>query len=144
MRKSIILALVLLGLVLARAADQQTLDQLKQRATAAKPGAQPKLFLEVAEWQLREANDAYHHNDAGKGQAAVHDVVTYCERAVAAAKSTRKHLKETEIKVRDLSRKLDDMRRSAEFDDRPPLETAIERLEMLRRELLTTMFGSKS
>jgi hypothetical protein len=128
----------------ALASTQETLDQLKQRATAARPQDQPKLFLEVAERQIKAADDAYNQGNVDQGRAAVEDVAAYSEKAGAAAKNTHKHLKNTEIKIRDLAHKLDAMRRSLNFEDRQPVQAAIDRMEKVRTDLLAAMFGAKS
>ena len=144
MRTSFIVASLLVAAVLAVAAEPLTVDQLKQRAAAAKVSDQPGLFMEIAEWQLKAADNAYNQGKTEQGKAAVDDVAAYCEKAGTAARTSKKHLKHTEIKVRDLSRKLEAMRRTLSFEDREPLQAAIDRLEKVRNELLTAMFGPRS
>ena len=134
MRKLLLFAVVLAATIVL-AAEPETIDQLKQRAAAAKDGDQPKLFLEVAERQLKAADSAYSQGNAEQAKAAINDVGAYCERAAAAATSTHKHLKHTEIKIRDLARRLGSMLRVVSFDDREPLQAAIDRIEKARSGL---------
>lgn len=145
MRKRLIIGFVLLAVAaVALAADQESIEQLKARAEAAKPSDQVKLFLALAERQMKTAEDSYSHGDADKGRAAVQDVADYCDRAGSAARTSGKHLKNTEIRMRDIERKLDNLSRSVDFDDREPVKAAMKRLEKIRADLLTTMFGLKS
>jgi heterodisulfide reductase subunit A-like polyferredoxin len=142
MRLLAVLLLFATGFVTA--SEQLTVTELKQRATAARRTEQPKLFLEIAERQLRAADDAYRGGNVEEGRAAVADVADSCEKAGLAATSARKHLKETEIRIRDLSRRLDSLRRILSFEDRAPVNDAIERMEKTRSDLLNAMFGLKS
>ena len=131
----------LLVSALLLAASDESLDALKRRAATAN---EPRLFLEIAERQLRAADAAYSQGSLEQGKAAVADVADYCEKAAAAAASSHKQLKHTEIKIRDLSHRLGGMLRGLSFDDREPLQAALDRMEKARSNLLTAMFGLKS
>jgi len=117
--------------------------QLKERAFAARKAEQPKLFLEVAERQLQAADNAFSQGQTEAGKAATEDVADACEKAGAAATGARKHLKSTEMEIRALARKLDAMRHTLSFEDQGPLAAAIERMEQVRNDLLSAMFGPK-
>jgi hypothetical protein len=99
--------------------------------------------LDIAELQLKAADTAFSAGEAEKGQAAVTDVVSYAERAGEAARSSRKHIKNAEIHIRKIARRLDDIRRTLNFEDRPPVQAAVDRLEHVRTELLARMFEHK-
>ncbi len=144
MRYRAVILVLLLSVAALAPAKEESLEQLKQRAEAAKLSDQPKLFLELAEFQLKAADTAYQAGNVDQGQLAVEDVAGYSEKAGSAAITSRKHMKNVEIKVRDMEHKLADIRRNVEFDDRPPLEAAINRMEKVRAALLKAMFGPKS
>ena len=55
---------------------------------------------------------------------------------------SRKHLKQTEIAVREMTRKLADIMQRGD-DDQPPVQAAIDRLERVRDELLLAMFPER-
>jgi hypothetical protein len=129
---------------LAMGAEQRTIAELKQRAMAARPSEQPKLFLDIAERQLKTVDDAYRGGYIEQGHAALEDVAAYCEQAGVAATTTRKYLKQTEIRIRDMSRRLEALRQLLSFDDREPLARAIARMEKVRSDLLNAMFGLQS
>ena len=49
-------------------------------------------------------------------------------------------MKQTEIAMRKMSRRLEAIRKTLEVDDRPPVGEAIQKLESARSELLNRMF----
>jgi hypothetical protein len=55
-----------------------------------------------------------------------------------------KHIKRTEIKIREISNKLRDLKLNVEVDEQPGVQAAVDRLEGFRTELLHSMFGSKN
>ena len=145
MRKPHIIALLFAASVAVFASSHpETLGELKQRAAAAKPGDQPRLFLEVAERQLQAAHGAYEQDKPETGRVAVEEAAAYCEKAAAAAVNSQKYLKQSEIRVRDMIRSLDALRHTLPTDDRAPVQTAIDRLEKVRSDLLAAMFGAKT
>lgn len=123
--------------------SEETLEQLKQRAETARPEDQPKLFMEIAERDFKLADESYNRGDPDKGKAAVEELTSYCERAAAAVGQSGKHLKKTELKVRELARHLDAMSKGLAFDDREPVKASVDRLEKLRSDLLARMFEPK-
>jgi hypothetical protein len=57
---------------------------------------------------------------------------------------TKKHLKDVEIDVRKIADKLRDIKRTLAFDDQPPVDQAIRRLEDIRTLLLKEMFAKEN
>ncbi|MGA9495494.1 MAG: hypothetical protein WBV41_06545, partial [Terriglobales bacterium] len=74
-------------------------------------------------------------------RAAVEEIAIYSERARDAAIQTKKRLKNVEIDVRKMADKLRDIKRSLAFEDQPPVDQAIRRLEEVRTTLLQEMFA---
>ena len=70
--------------------------------------------------------------------------MTYSEKARDAATQTKKHLKNIEIDVRKIADKLRDIKRTLAFEDQPPVEQAIRRLEDVRTTLLHEMFAKEN
>jgi hypothetical protein len=144
MRKlATILAVLLASTIVCRAADEP-LDALMRRAEQATGGEQVKLYAEVARRQLHAAGDLFTAGDVQKARRAVDEVVTYSEKAGAAARISGKRLKETEIAVRKISKKLTDINRTLNVEDRPPVQAAIDKLEDIRSQLLAHMFRKKA
>jgi hypothetical protein len=119
------------------------LAQLADRAMSAPVDQQARLYTEVAERELRYADELYTADDVTKARAAIGDVVRYADQASDAAIKTGKRLKDTEIAMRKMSVKLRDMKRKLTFEDQPPLQSASDHLETLRTSLLSHMFKGK-
>lgn len=144
MRSRFIISAVLLATSLAAfASKEEALQQLIARAEGARLEDRPPLYAEVAERQLKSADELYSAGKVEDATAAVNDVVTYCDKATNAATKSGKKLKNTEIAVRKMAAKLRDIRRSLAFEDQAPVKAAADRLESMRTELLSRMFGGK-
>ncbi len=141
MRGSLTIAFVVLAVVLSGLAATETLQHLIARAEAARPEDRPGLYIEIAERQLKAMNELFSASKDEEAVAAVKDVVTYSEKAHDAAIASRSKLKDTEISLRKMAAKLRDIRRTLGFDEQAPLQAASDRLEALRTDLLSKMFG---
>jgi polyhydroxyalkanoate synthesis regulator phasin len=142
MRFKITTAAVLLWIsFLAFAYKTETLQELIARAGSARVEDQPALYLEIAERQLKSGDELYTGGKVDDARAAVKDVVTYSEKAHDSAIQSGKKLKNAEISFRKMAAKLRDIKRSLNFDDQAPVQAAAERLEALRTDLLSHMFG---
>ena len=143
MRKQSMVFAVVLATCLACAGRQETLQDLMARCESAKVDDRPALCVEVAERQLKSADDLYTAGKVDEARSALKDVVTYSEKAHDAAIQSGKRVKNTEIDFRKMAAKLRDIKRTVNFDDQEPLQAAAERLESLRTDLLTHMFKGK-
>jgi hypothetical protein len=135
--------LLVLACSLAALAREQTLDELKAKLSSAKVSDQPKLCLEIARRQLDAAEKSYQGGQIPEGQELVKDAVDYAQKAGDAARESRKHIKKTEIEVRKMSRRLQDLKPTLDVDSRQPVQDAINRLEHIRTELLMQMFSER-
>lgn len=138
-------AICLLALcVFAFARPDDSLEQLMARADAAPAGQQADLCMEVADRELKLTLGAYKANQSTQGHAALDQIIKYSDKAHSAAIRSGKKLKHTEIKIRNISQRLRDLRANAEPDDQGVIQSAIDKLEGFRTDLLNSMFGSKS
>jgi hypothetical protein len=135
--------LLLSAFAVARNADEP-LDVLKVRAESARLQDQPRLFATIARREVNEADGFYTEGDVTNAKKAVDEVVRYAGRAAEAAQSSGKHLKDTEILLRQTARRLDDVRKTLNFEDRPDVEAAVKQVEKSRQKLLEHMFGLPS
>jgi len=99
------------------------------------------LYIEIAERELKSADELYVAGKVEEARKSVANVVTYSEKAHDAAIQTGKKLKSVEMSVRKMSHKLNDVKRTLNFEDQPPVAEASNQLERLADDLLTTMFG---
>ena len=123
------------------AAKELSLQELKAKADAAPLEDRPQLCVEIAERQLAAASESYKAGGAEQAKVAVNDVVFYSGKARDAAIQSGRKLKNTEISVRRMAAKLRDLRRTLNFEDQPPVQTAADQLESMRSELLAHMFS---
>ena len=139
---------ILLFLLAAAAASfgksEETIEQLIARADAARPDQQPDLYMKVAQRELKFATEAYKADKLEEFRTAVQQIVKYSDNAHSAALHSGKHLKSTEIRIREIAKRLRDIKLNVDADEQPPVQAAIDRLEGFRTELLHSMFGSKS
>jgi len=131
----------LAGLALAAA---ESTAELKARADAAQGGEKAKLCLEYAHRQLEDADKLFNQGDLEKGQAEIREVVDYAHKAASAASASGKRLKETEIDLRKLSKRMHDIGESLAFEDRDPVRNAVEEIEQIRSDLLIRMWGPQA
>jgi hypothetical protein len=140
-RLTISIFLITFTLALCVAAKDEPVSELKSRVERARPEDRPGLCIQIAHEQLRNADKLYNDGQTEQARAAVDDIVTYSEKARDSAAQTKKHLKNVEIALRKISEKLRDIKRTLAFEDQPPVDQAIKRLEDIRTALLKEMFS---
>lgn len=138
MRKALQLALVLVALAGVAPAGEDTLAQLRARAEQEK---QARYYAELVRRQVEVANDYFTEGDVTKAHAVVRDLMADTDKAVEAARANRKKVKEAELQLYRAARRLEEVRRTLNFDDQPPVEKAVAHIENARRELLGILFG---
>jgi len=138
--KRLALILVLLAVPAGAVDKKDTLEQLKAKAESAEGKHQIELLTEIADRQVKAADDAFSAGNVEGGQTAVKDVVEYGVRAAKEATNTGKRMKRTEIELRKIADKLDNLSKSVDFDSRPPVVDAVKKLEAARNDLLFRMF----
>ncbi len=122
----------------------ESLADLKTRADNAHGAEQAKLCVEYAQGELEYANELYTKGDVGQAQSAVASVMEYVRKGTSAATSSGKRLKQTEIELRKLEKRMKDIAESLNLDDRPPVLKYVDEIEQLRTGLLTAMFGPQA
>ena len=134
----IVLMMVFAGVSPAR--TEPTVEELKARVSSATVADKAKLCLEIAEKQLNEADKQYTADNVEKAQSSLTDVVSYSELARDYSIQSHKHQKQTEIAIRAMTRKLNDLLHVLGRDDQGPVKDAISHLERVRDDLLAAMF----
>ncbi len=125
-------------------AKQESLDSLKSRCNSASIQDQPRACADVAKFQLKAAQEFYRTGSSEAAKTAVDEIASFGSKAAEASIKSGKRLKDTEIDLRKIAEKLRDLKRNADFEDQPPIQTAIDQLEKLRNGLLSRMFGKGS
>ena len=135
-------AVVLLAVAVASSGKkEETLEQLIARADTARPDQQPDLYVEIAERQMKSLLDASHDERWAEFRVTLQDVIKYCDRAQATAIQSKKKVKRTEIKIRQIALRLRNMKFDVDADDQPSVQAAVDKLEHYRAELFKSMFS---
>lgn len=140
---SIMLVIVLATMAAALARNSESLEQLITREQSARIEDCPALCTEIARRELDSAGQLYQAGNPEEARVAVENVVKYSDKARDASIRTGKRLKDTEIAMRKMAARLRDIKRNLAFEDQAPVSAAIDRLEQMRTELLSHMFGKK-
>ena len=137
---AVLLTLVTVTALAAMSPQEVSVQDLKVRASSANLGDRPHLCVQIAERELAATDKLYASADVDQAQLMLADVVSYSEQARDAAIKSRKYEKQTEIAVRNMARKLGEIRHAVAHSDQAPLQEAIGRLERVRDDLLASMF----
>jgi hypothetical protein len=121
-------------------ADQtQPLDKLI--AEAEKAGDhQAELYGKVVRAEIDAARDSYNSGNTLAAQNSLQVAVHYSDKLLESAQQHPKHLKNAELGLRESVRRLQQIERELEFEERPPAKSAREHLERVDSELLKIMF----
>jgi len=125
----------------ALSGNEPTVEELKARLASAGTGERPRLCVQIAQLQLAAADRLYAGGEDEKAEAALADVAAFSELARDYAVQSHKYQKQAEIAVRGMVRKLTEILHTLGHDDQPPVQSAINRLQRVRDDLLAAMFS---
>jgi len=134
---SIIVLSILIALPLIA---QRNIEGLKAEADKAQGGHQAKLCSELARDLVGVADQHFTQGNTDQGQATVQDILKYAQKARDAAVKSHSNMKDTEIRLRETQRHLEEVKRTLALDDRPPLDVVEKKIEQFRQDLLDAMF----
>jgi hypothetical protein len=126
---------------LALGKKEEPIADLKARVESASPEQKVGLCVEIAERQLVDADKLFKDGKSEEAQGLLKDVVLYADQATQASTESGKKLKHVEIMVRKMAHRLQDMKRTVNFEDQAPIQDAADRMEKMRTDLLAKMFG---
>jgi hypothetical protein len=117
-----------------------TVDQMKAKLASTSTGDKPHLCVQIAQRQMTETSKLYAAAEDEKAQAAMTDVVAFSELARDYSIQSHKYQKQTEIAVREMTRKLVEIMNTLGHDDQAPVKDAVTRMQRVRDDLLMAMF----
>jgi polyhydroxyalkanoate synthesis regulator phasin len=117
------------------------IEELKAKAEHKGEADRARYYAEIAHELVEVANVQFTNGEPDKGQASIKDAVAYAEKAATSAEEKGHKIKNAEITLRETSRRIEEVRKTLDVDNQPPLKAAVERLEQLRKQLLQRMFG---
>jgi|SRR5882672_3066095 len=145
MKRDVITGLLfLLGLTVgvAQAAQKpETLADMKARVNQVPVEERVRICAGIARRAVEQAKDRYAMGVDEEGKLLLRDAETYADQAAEAAIQTRKHEKQLEIDLRDISHRIEALKRELGPEEKADAEAAMGHLEKLRTRLLASMFG---
>ena len=135
--QTVLLALLLLGCAAVPAASDEPRDAKKPPAEKEK---EPEFSANQVRHSVEVANDYYTTGEVDKAETVIGQIIDLTEKCVVAAHKNHHRLKETELELSRASRRLEEVRRSLNLDDQPPVQVAVDKIEKARRVLLDIMF----
>jgi len=121
-------------------AKEESVEELKARLSNTSIGERSQICLQIAQKQLDAADKLYAATESEKAQAALGEVTSFAEMARDYAIKSRKHQKQTEILVRRMAHKLNDLKHSVVHDDQAAVQSAMAKLQRISDDLLYSMF----
>ncbi len=131
------------GVCVADKTLQQKIEEKRAKAERMDEGDRGRIYSEIAVLETDMANDLFVAGESENAKQAVTDAVEYARKASTSAKLKRKNIKQTEIHLRECSRRLEEISRTVTFLERDPIKQAAKQVDALRTELLDTMFAPK-
>jgi hypothetical protein len=122
-------------------AEKKTVEELRARADAASPNECVHVCMEAAKRLVEEGGQQVNDNET-TALTMLSDATRYAENGAHASLSTHHSLKDTEIRLRELIRRLQSIKQTVDASQRGTIDQDVARLETLRDELLSTMFGN--
>jgi hypothetical protein len=144
-----LLPLVTLGCLIGSGyslADKTLIQKIEEkRAKAERMGEDDRgrIYSELAVHEVDLAGVHYTAGESDKGKQAVTDALDFARKASAAVKLKRHNIKQTEIRLRECSRRLEELARQVNFLERDPIKQAAAQIDTLRTELLDVMFAPR-
>jgi hypothetical protein len=115
-------------------------DRLKDKASKMKEEDRGHTYSEICLQLAEAANEEYADGNPDKGVERIKELLDYAQKVVDIAKQKDKKVKQSEINIRKCSRRLDEIRRTVNLEDQPPIEEAVKKLDGLREDLLKVLF----
>ena len=119
----------------------QTLEAMKSRVAGTSVGDRPQLCIDISERQLEVATQYYVAGETAKAQAALAEVASFSRMASDSAIQAHRKEKQSEIAIRKMAHKLEDLKHTVLQEDQKEIQNTIDRLQTLRDSLLGSMFS---
>ncbi len=124
--------------------NDESPEKLRARIAAEHdPVQRARLEIRLADMVLDQTCKLYNDNEFEKGETSLKDMLSLAEHAYDDLFSTKRDprskpagFKESEILMRGFLRKLEDLRTTLPFDDRPPVEKALKRVRDMHDDIL--------
>ena len=99
--------------------------------------------MDLAHSEMEAADKAFTDGNPDLGHKLAAAAGKDADESGKAAVDSGKRLKDTEIDLRRLQMRTRDIAQSLAFEDRPPIEEIVKRIELMRETILDRMFGGR-
>jgi hypothetical protein len=123
-------------------AGEASSAEWQQKADEASGRECAKLSMRVAQHALEDADHLFRGGDTQAAHREIDVSLHYVQRAVDCTVQSRKREKEIEIELRAFIRRMDDLARTLDSEDRQHLKQVRAELENERDRLLRALFGA--
>ena len=137
---AVLVALTPLAALALAQSHEPTIDELKARIASASIRDRPPLCIQLSEQQLGAASRFYNAGESEQAKTALTDVVAFSELARDYSIQSHKHEKQSEIAIRKMIRRLNDLKHTVTHDEQEQVQNTIDRLQRIRDDLLAAMF----
>ncbi|HUO60107.1 MAG TPA: hypothetical protein VMU24_05520 [Candidatus Acidoferrales bacterium] len=135
---------MVVALIASCAAQEDPLRRLQQIADSSNGGDCARYSIALALRLVEVGDRQYADGKVGEAEQIIRQTGHYAERGARCSLESHKHEKDTEINLRKLSKRLNEVERTLAFEDRPLVHEQAENIDRLREKLLTAMFGGKT
>jgi hypothetical protein len=120
---------------------QLTIDQLRARMQQSSGGNKAKFAMQIAAMRVEQASTEFNAGQSDKGHDLIREATELVRVAGDASLEANKKVKDTEISVRKLERRLQEIHRSVSFDDQDEIDESLKMISVVRNQLLDRMFS---
>ena len=117
-------------------------ERAKAAAEASTGEICTEMCLDAARKLAELSNQNFVDGHVEEAQANMRDAGKYAQKAAQESVRSHKRQKKTEIGLRHLTKRMQDIVHTLNFEDRPPVEQVIKSVEEARSKLLSEMFGN--
>ncbi len=115
-------------------------DRLKAAADATDGERCTELCVDAARQLAELSNDYFTIGNVKDAHAAMADAGRLAEKAGNASVTSKKRRKQTEIALRKVEKRISDIGQTLNFEDRPPIDAIVKRIDKVRSDILMSMF----
>ncbi|PSH05190.1 MAG: hypothetical protein CXZ00_03275 [Acidobacteria bacterium] len=133
--------LICLLLATSCVAELNSPADLQQKADMAKGSDCARLSMQAAQQLLTEADSDFRASNMEAAHKQIDLVLHYVRRAVDCTLQTRKGEKSTDINLRELTRRMNQVSKTLDSEDQPHLSQSITEMEAQRDRVLHALFG---
>jgi hypothetical protein len=114
--------------------------RLKAAADATDGERCTELCVDAARQLAELSNDYFTMGNVKDAHEAMGDAGRLAEKAGNASVTSKKRRKQTEIALRKVEKRISDIGQTLNFEDRPPIEAIVKRIDKVRSDILMSMF----